>query len=56
MDSEYTCTQCGGTFNSFEDWSTEDAATEYLKNDFKDNGLVCVVCDDCYQLIMGRTM
>ena len=56
MSGTFTCDNCGKTFDS--DWSDEEAAAEAQENfpgiDISDRDEAGVVCDDCYQHIMGR--
>ena len=53
---QFTCESCGGTFD--KGWSDEEAAAEAQGNfpgiNVSDPDEAGVVCDDCYQHIMGR--
>ena len=50
MDAEFTCAQCGGTFNKGR--SDEEARAE-AKDLFGDMEDMVVVCDVCWREIMG---
>lgn len=56
MSETFTCESCRGTFD--KGWSDEEAAAEAQENfpgiDISDADEAGVVCDDCYQHIMGR--
>ena len=56
MSGTFTCDSCGETFDS--DWSHEEAAAEAQENfpgiDISDRDEAGVVCDACYEHIMGR--
>lgn len=49
---KFTCSACGGTFNSC--WSDEEALAE-LRATFDVPVTECVaVCDDCYKIMIGH--
>lgn len=49
---KYTCARCDGEFTS--DWSDEEAKAEHEDNfGYQPGAEACVVCDDCYRLVMG---
>ena len=50
----FTCELCGGTFPKA--WSDAEAQAEAVTNGFDIQGDTAVVCDDCYDKIMGREM
>ena len=53
MSDEYTCAACGETFTKV--WSDEEATAEaeqLFPNDLDD---LVVVCDDCWQEMVGAT-
>lgn len=54
MTDEYTCAVCGETYK--KGWSDEDAFEEYQETfpDVPENEPMEVVCDDCYQRMMGE--
>ena len=56
MSGTFTCDSCGTPFDS--DWSDEEAAAEAQENfpgiDVTDSAEAGVVCDACYEHIMGR--
>lgn len=53
-EKEYTCEDCGGTFN--EGWTDEEAHAEALRNFGRDgrDPSMAKVCDDCFKRIMKR--
>ena len=56
MTETFTCASCGDTHE--KGWSDEEAAAEAEQNfpgiDLSDPDEAPVVCDSCYQHIMGR--
>lgn len=53
-DNEYKCADCGGVFE--KGWGDEEAIKEKEDNGWGDMsmGSMAVVCDDCYNKIMGN--
>lgn len=52
-ESKFKCEECGGVFD--KEWSDDEAQIEFEQN-FPLGHLgdgIAVVCDDCYQEIMG---
>jgi hypothetical protein len=50
---QFTCEQCGGTFDC--GWTDDEAKAEAEANGFGEipDGDMAVICDDCYNTIMG---
>ena len=50
MPDEFTCAQCGGTFD--KEWSDEEALAEAAEN-FGEIDDPVVICDDCYKRMIA---
>jgi hypothetical protein len=50
--NEYQCARCLEVFEKA--WTDEEAEAEAAENGFQGMD-TCVVCDDCYNLLMRRT-
>lgn len=53
--SEYTCAQCGGTFNRASDDAPAiaEAARDFGVPDASTDPRMAIVCDDCYRALMA---
>ena len=52
----YECANCHGVFDRAdgEEWNDSKAWDEYLDTYVNHDGLVVIICDDCYQAINAR--
>lgn len=51
IDDEYTCAGCGATFKTT--WTDQEAMAQAAENGFTEADDLAIVCEDCYQQIMG---
>jgi DNA-directed RNA polymerase subunit RPC12/RpoP len=53
--SEYTCEECGGTFQRASDdaEANAEAARDFGVANASDDPSMAIVCDDCYRAMMA---